>query len=100
MIGTLEKLDFTKLVKSSNEKTEVWLKIADLLSISSRKKKAHSIRIFLRDGIKDAFRIRHFKALNLLGELVEEYIGEKAANLFYSQSRILEQLILESIDES
>ena len=95
-----EKLKYTKLVKAANDKTEVWLKISDLLSINSRKKKAHSLRIFLRDGIKDTFRTRQFKALNIMGELIEQYIGEKAANLFYSQNRILEQLILESIDES
>jgi len=57
------------------------------------------MRVYLRDGLKDTFRTRHFKAFNQLGELVVEYIGEQAADLFFTRSRILEQLILESVDQ-
>ena len=96
-----EKLNFIKILKISDEKVEIRMNVTNLLPvISSRKKKAHSIRIFVRDGLKEAFRTRHFKAFNILGELIEQYIGEQAADLFYSRSRMLEQLILESIDES
>ena len=97
----VENLNSIKILKISDEKAEVRMNVSNLLPvISSRKKKAHSIRIFIRDGLKEAFRTRHFKAFNILGELIEQYIGEQAADLFYSRSRMLEQLILESIDES
>ncbi|NHJ06000.1 MAG: hypothetical protein EAX90_14325 [Candidatus Heimdallarchaeota archaeon] len=96
-----EKLNFTKIMKLSDDKVEIRMNLSELLPIiSSRKKKAHTVSIYIRDGLKDAFRTRHFKAFSILGELIEQYIGEQAADLFYSRSRILEQLILESIDES
>ncbi|MHA1155789.1 MAG: hypothetical protein ACTSQK_06730 [Candidatus Heimdallarchaeota archaeon] len=95
-----EKMKYTKFLKTSDGKTRVLLMIDDLLPMfSSRKKKAHSMRVYLRDGLKDTFRTRHFKAFNQLGELVVEYIGEQAADLFFTRSRILEQLILESVDQ-
>ncbi len=96
-----EKMNHTKFLKTSDGKTRVLMMIDDLLpTFSSRKKKAHSMRVYLRDGLKDTLRTRHFKAFNQLGELVDEYIGEQAADLFFTRSRILEQLILESIDQS
>lgn len=96
-----DKMKYTKLLKAADGKTNVFLMIDDLLPMfSSRKKKTHSMRVYLRDGLKDTLRTRHFKAFNQLGEFVDEYIGEQAADLFFTRSRILEQLILESIDQS
>ena len=96
-----EKLKCLKLVKKSGDTTDVWMNLSDLLPMfSSRKKNTHPVRIYLRDGMKETLRGKHFKAFNVLGELIDKYIGEQAANQFYSHNRILEQLILESIDQS
>ncbi len=96
-----EKLDCLKLVKKSSDTTDVWMNLTDLLPMfSSRKKNTHPVRIYLRDGMKETLRGKHFKAFNGIGELIDKYIGEQAANQFYSYNRILEQLILESIDQS
>jgi hypothetical protein len=96
-----EKLNSIKLVKKSGDTTDVWMNLTDLLPMfSSRKKNTHPVRIYLRDGMKETLRGKHFKAFNGIGELIDKYIGEQAANQFYSYNRILEQLILESIDQS
>ncbi|MHA1308758.1 MAG: hypothetical protein ACTSQN_15885 [Candidatus Heimdallarchaeota archaeon] len=96
-----EKLNCLKLVKKSGDTTDVWMNLTDLLPMfSSRKKNTHTVRIYLRDGMKETLKGRYFKAFNGIGELIDKYIGEQAANQFYSYNRILEQLILESIDQS
>ncbi|MHA1503563.1 MAG: hypothetical protein ACTSPT_00075 [Candidatus Heimdallarchaeota archaeon] len=96
-----EKLDCLKLVKKTGDTTDVWMNLTDLLPMfSSRKKNTRPVRIYIRDGMKETLRGKHFKAFNGIGELIDKYIGEQAANQFYSYNRILEQLILESIDQS
>ncbi len=97
--SVFDKLAYTKYMKKADDKTEIRLNISELLPlISSRKKKNQAIRAFLRDGIKENLRSRHLKSLNALGELIELYIGDQAGDLFFKKSRILEQLVLESID--
>jgi len=97
----IDKLLFTKCFKKTSDKSEVRVYLNELLpSITSRKKKAQSIRGYLRDGLRENFRSYHLKALNSLGELIDLYIGELATDLFYTKSHILEQLLLESIDQS
>ncbi|MBN1329265.1 MAG: hypothetical protein JXA54_07305 [Candidatus Heimdallarchaeota archaeon] len=96
-----DKMKYAKSAQKADNKTEIWLSIGELLpTIITRKKKAQSIRSYLRDGLKENLRLYHLKALNSLGDLIDLYIGEQATDLFYTKSRILEQLILESIDQS
>lgn len=96
-----EKLNHTKIIKKANDRTEIRLNLSTLLpNLSSRKRKAQTIRGFIRDGLNENLRSYYMKTLNSLGDLIEQYVGEQATNLFYSKSRILEQLILESIDQT
>jgi hypothetical protein len=96
-----EKIKYAKLSKISDDQTEIRLNLSEILpEMSSRRKKSHSVRVFLRDGLMEYLRNNFFKAFNYLGEQTEKYIGEQAADLFFSHSRMLERLILEAIDES
>ncbi|NHJ83852.1 MAG: hypothetical protein FK734_00235 [Asgard group archaeon] len=94
-----DNMSYAQCMKSSDDKSEIRLNISQLLPmINTRKKKAQTMRAYIRDGVKDVLRLQHMKAFNSLGELVEIYIGEQAADLFFTKRRILEQLILEAID--
>ncbi|MFW9922376.1 MAG: hypothetical protein ACFFDW_03705 [Candidatus Thorarchaeota archaeon] len=96
-----DQLRFMKLVKIASDKTELRLNLTELIpTISSRKKTVQTMRLFIRDGLKEIFKSKQFKALSILGELVDAYIGEQAVDLFFSKSSVFEQLILESIDKS
>ncbi|NHK30274.1 MAG: hypothetical protein FK730_02910 [Asgard group archaeon] len=96
-----DKLNHTKIIKKADNRTEIRLILSTLLpNLSSRKRKAQPIRGFIRDGLNENLRSYYMKTLNSLGDMIEQYVGEQASNLFYSKSQILEQLILESIDQT
>jgi len=96
-----DKISCCKLLKSSNETVEISLNLSTLLpTVVSRKKQSQSIRNFLFDGMREFMRSYFLKTLDSLGELVDAYIGQQAADLFYTKSRFFERLVLESIKQS
>lgn len=95
------KVAYTEFVKQTDDRTEIRLNMDELLpDISTKMNQSQTIRVFLRDGLMEHLREGPLQALNVLGEMTEQYIGEQAADLLFSHNRILTQLIIESIDQS
>ncbi|MBD3192024.1 MAG: hypothetical protein GF308_15360 [Candidatus Heimdallarchaeota archaeon] len=95
------EVSYVEFVKQSDKRTEIRLNLGELLpTITTETKQSQTIRVFLRDGLMEHLREGPLNALNILGEMTEQYIGEQAADLLFSHNRILTQLIIESIDQS
>lgn len=90
ILGTVPALKF---VKKSNEQTELQFVLTNFVR-ESKIKETQSIEEFLRAGLLHELNQREFKALEFLGELTEKYIGKIAGNTFFSNTRILAQLII------
>ncbi|MBD3192027.1 MAG: hypothetical protein GF308_15375 [Candidatus Heimdallarchaeota archaeon] len=90
LLGTVPTLDF---VKKSNEQTELQFVLTKFVR-ESKAKGTQSIEEFLRAGLLYELNQREFQALEFLGELTEKYIGKIAGNTFFSNTRILAQLII------
>ncbi|RLI67563.1 MAG: hypothetical protein DRO63_04450 [Candidatus Gerdarchaeota archaeon] len=96
-----DKTHCCKLTKKGEDKTELNLNLTSLLPlITPRQKQSQTIRNFLYEGLREYMRSNFLKTLDSLAGLVESYIGQQAADLFYTKGRFFEQLILESISQS
>ncbi|MCF2144361.1 MAG: hypothetical protein K9W42_11730 [Candidatus Heimdallarchaeota archaeon] len=96
-----DKIHCCKLTKKGDDKTELNLNLTSLLPvIAPRQKQSQTIRNFLYEGMREYMRSNFLKTLDSLAGLVESYIGQQAADLFYTKGRFFEQLILESISQS
>ncbi|MEA2070447.1 MAG: hypothetical protein U9O98_04070 [Asgard group archaeon] len=100
-LNSYEMCEALTIVQKGEKKTELQLNLTELLpDITTRSTSTQSLRTYLRDGVLSFLRQTTFKAISMLSELTEKYIGEQTADKLYKHSQILEQLFLESIDES